>query len=94
MEEKELANVLETLLSVPGMSDPVKIDMKLPRKTVLLLAHVLEKGLTAKKDEKGSAWSEAVGAEQFDEIRQFAGEALQKANLTELSDKLKKFQLR
>lgn len=94
MEEKEMAGVLETLMCVPGMGDQVKIDVKLPRKTVLLLAHIIEKGLSQKKDEKGSAWAEAVGAEQFDEVRQFAGEALQKANLTELNEKLKKYSLR
>lgn len=94
MEEKELANVFETLLSVPGMNDLVKIDMKLPRKTVLLLAHVIEKGLMVKKGEKGSAWSEAVGDEQVSELQQFSEEALQKASLTELNEKLKKLQLR
>lgn len=93
MEQKELASVLETLLSVPGMGEMVKVDAKLPRKSVLLLAHVIEKGLQAKKDEKGSAWSEAVGGDQFDQIRQFSQEALDKAQLGELHEKLKKYQL-
>lgn len=86
--ENELANVLETLLMVPGMNDVVKIDLKLPRTTILLLAQIIEKGLAARKDEKGT-WSEAITQEQENDLKQLATDALERAGLTPLSQKLK-----
>lgn len=88
MNENELANVLETLLMVPGMNDVVKIDLKLPRTTVLLLAQIIEKGLAARKDEKGTWW-EAITTEQVAELQQLATDTLERAGLTPLSQKLK-----
>lgn len=82
MNEKELAKVYETLLSVPGMNDNVKLDLRLPRKTVLMLAQVIEKGLEAKP----------LKTDEQEELRQVATDCLEKAGLTELSNRLQTLQ--
>ncbi|WP_255505129.1 hypothetical protein [Algoriphagus sp. Y33] len=41
MANSSLETIYETLLAVPGMHDTVKIDLKIPRKTVLLLTEVI-----------------------------------------------------
>ena len=43
-----IAKVFETVLSVPGMNDNIKIQLSIPRKNVLLLSKVIERGLTGK----------------------------------------------
>ena len=80
MNERDLAKVYETLLSVPGMNETVKVDLRLPRKTVLMLAQVIEKGLETQSKKPG----------EKEELQQVAADCLAKAGLTELSEKLKK----
>ena len=48
LSTKDVAMIYETLLSSPGMNDAVRIDVKLPRKNVLLLTKVIELGLSLK----------------------------------------------
>lgn len=88
MSEKEMANVYETLLSVPGMNEQVKIDLRLPRKTVLLLAQVIEKGMQVKKGEKETGWTATISNEQSEELKEVVNDCLGKAGLTDLSIKL------
>ncbi len=42
----DVAKVYDTILSMPGMNETVKIDLKISRRNVLLLNNVLERGLT------------------------------------------------
>lgn len=79
MNEKELARVYETLLSVPGMNENVKVDLRLPRKSVLLLTQVIEKGME----------SHSSDADEKQELESVVTNCLAKAGLTELSQKLK-----
>ncbi len=88
MSEKEMGKVYETLLSVPGMNESVKIDLRLPRKTVLLLAQVIEKGMRAKKDEKETGWASSISGDQAKELQEVVNDCLGKAGLTELNGKL------
>lgn len=48
--KNEVAKVFDTVLSIPGMSENVKIDLKISRKNVLLLSHFIEQGLLLEKD--------------------------------------------
>lgn len=48
MATNVLAQVYETLLCSPGMNEAVKVDVKINRKTVLLLSSVIENGLNKK----------------------------------------------
>jgi hypothetical protein len=48
--KNDVAKVFDTVLSIPGMSETVKIDLKISRKNVLLLSCLIEQGLLLEKD--------------------------------------------
>jgi hypothetical protein len=87
--KNEVARVFDTIMSIPGMSESVKIDLKISRKNVLLLSHLIEKGLLLEKDE--SSLLANITADGFDELKNLSQECLQKAGLVELNDKLLSF---
>jgi len=89
MTTSEVAKVYDTVLSIPGMNEAVKIDVKVNRKTVLLLSSVIERGLTAKDAEQSQGLLELIPKETIEEIKNFGEECLNKAGLKELSDKMK-----
>lgn len=84
----EVAQVFDTILSIPGMNEAVRIDLRISRKNVLLLNHVIERGLNAKGDDKGVNVFANVPEETVQEIKAIAADCLQKAGLVELSEKL------
>lgn len=84
----DVAKVFDTILSIPGMNETVKIDMKISRKNVLLLNNVIKRGLAAKDDDKSSNLLATVPSENLQELNSFADDCLTKAGLTELSEKL------
>jgi hypothetical protein len=88
MTKNEVAQVLDTILSIPGMNEVVKIDLKISRKNVLLLNHVIEQGLLAKSDEKTAGILGIAPDENLNDLKLIATECLQKAGLVELSEKL------
>ena len=88
MTTNDVARVFDTILSIPGMNETVKIDLKISRKNVLLLNHVIERGLTAPDDEKSSILVSAITEENLMDLKQLAEECLQKACLAELREKL------
>lgn len=87
----ELAKIYETLLTIPGMNEAVKISLKIPRKNVLLLNQVIERGLLVKAGEEGSGVI-AVNKEATAAIQQIADELLEKSGLAEMKEKLNTFQ--
>ncbi|WP_374175291.1 hypothetical protein [Flavobacterium tructae] len=89
MTTNDVVQVLDTVLSIPGMNEGVKIDLKLSRKNVLLLNHVIERGLSAKDNTKSSILLASISEENLQELKLFGDECLQKAGLIELSEKLK-----
>ena len=82
-----LGAVYETLLCSPGMSELVKIDVKISRKAVLLLNSVIEAGVD-KGNETFLELVKLVPKEDIDELKTFAEESLKKAGLKELSEKM------
>lgn len=84
----DVAKVYDTILSIPGMNETVKIDLRISRKNVLLLNSVIERGLLAKDDDKSSNLLKSVPQETLQELRTLAADCLQKAGLIELSEKL------
>ncbi|MDX6192080.1 hypothetical protein SGQ83_22260 [Flavobacterium sp. Fl-318] len=88
MTTNDVAKVFDTVLSIPSMNDVVKIDFKISRKNVLLLHHVIERGLTAKGDDKPSILLTSVSEENLQDLKLFGEECLLKAGLIELSEKL------
>ncbi len=85
----DVAKVYDTILSIPGMNETVKIDMKISRKNVLLLNSIIKRGLAAKDDDKSSNLFESIPPETLQELQVIADDYLTKAGLTELSEKLK-----
>lgn len=88
MTTNDVAKVLDTILSIPSMNDVVKIDLKISRKNVLLLNHVIERGLSAKDNDKPSILMTTIQEENLQELKLLGEECLQKAGLIELSEKL------
>ncbi|HEX8332700.1 MAG TPA: hypothetical protein VF622_08755 [Segetibacter sp.] len=85
----DVAKVYDTILSMPGMNETVKIDLRISRRNVLLLNSVIERGLTVKNAEDKSAnILDAVSKETLQELSGFSDDCLKKAGLTELSEKL------
>ena len=84
----DVAKVYDTILSIPGMNETVKIDLRISRKNVLLLNSVIERGLLAKDDDKSSNLLKSVPQETLQELKALAADCLQKAGLIELSEKL------
>ena len=85
----DIAQVYDTILSIPGMNDTVKIDLKISRRNVLLLNRVIERGLTNNPEEQTSNLLDIVPEDALRELTLLADDCLKKAGLTELSDKLK-----
>ena len=86
MAISSLETIYETLLAVPGMHDTVKIDLKIPRKTVLLLTDVITRGMEQKSESEKPAIR--ISNESEEELKTIISDCLEKAGLTELSGKL------
>jgi hypothetical protein len=84
----DVAKVYDTIMSIPGMNETVKIDLRISRKNVLLLNAVIERGLTGKEDDKSGNILSSVPEETLKELQSLGKDCLQKAGLTELSEKL------
>lgn len=89
MATNVLSKVYETLLCSPGMNEAVKIDVKINRKTVLLLNNVIELGLTLKDGNQGESLLDLIPKESIDELKIFSEECLNKAGLKDLNEKMK-----
>ena len=82
-----LETIYDTLLAVPGMHDTVKIDLKIPRKTVLLLTEVIAIGMEQKSELGNPAIR--ISKESEEELNTIISESLEKAGLTILNSKLR-----
>lgn len=84
-----LVQVLDTVLTIPGMNQVVKVDLRLSRKNILLLSKVIERGLKA-GDGKGIL--DMISPEVLQELRELPEQLLNKADLADMNEKLKTFQ--
>jgi len=84
--KNEVSKVYDTVLSIPGMSEPVRIDLKTSRKNVLLLSHLIDQGLAQDKD--SSILLSTLSEEGVTDLKNLSKECLQKAGLVELNEKL------
>ncbi|GAB3427974.1 hypothetical protein [Niabella aquatica] len=88
LSEKEVALLYETIMSAPGMNDAVKLDLRIPRKNVLLLVKVIEKGLQIKPGDSLDGLVRASGEGSIESLQQISMELLQKAGLSDMAGKL------
>ena len=86
-----IAKVFETVLSIPGMNDNVKIQLTIPRKNVLLLSKVIERGLAGKERLSDDNILDITSKETLQELDSISDEILKKAGLIEMNEKLKTF---
>ncbi len=93
LSEKEVALLYETLMSAPGMGDRIKLDIRLPRKSVLLLAKVIEKGLQTKPGDTLEGLLLAAGEGSAEQLRELGAEVLAKSGLSNMATKLQILQL-
>jgi len=87
LTENDAAQVFDTILSIPGMNETVKIDLKISRKNVLLLHHVIGRGLTENQGSP-SVLLQRTGQENIAELKQLSADCLARAGLAELNEKL------
>jgi hypothetical protein len=85
----DVVKVYDTILSIPGMNDTIKIDIKMSRRNVLLLYAAIERGLLNEEDDKYNRLLKSVPVETTDDLISVAKDFLQKAGLTELNEKLR-----
>ena len=89
LAKTDVARIYETVLSIPGMNDNIKITLTISRKNILLLSKVVERGLTVKEpDEKSNNVLDIVPKENLQELLLLAADMLDKAGLTEMNQKL------
>jgi hypothetical protein len=88
--KNEMVRMYETMLSLPSMDETVKFSQGIQRKQVLLLSLIIEKGLASENPEIKDLLA-AMPEGATEELKGIAAEYLQKAGLTELSTKLKSF---
>ncbi|RZK33337.1 MAG: hypothetical protein EOO61_15495 [Hymenobacter sp.] len=88
----ELAKFYDMLLTFPGMNEAVKIDLRLSRKSILILSRVIARGIRIQSEDKdGAGILEIVSPDSLEELSGVADELLQKAGLAETNEKLKAF---
>lgn len=65
----------------PGMSEPVRIDLKISRKNALLLHHVIERGLL-ENNGGSSVLLKRMAKENINELRQLSAGCLGSTGLS------------
>ena len=95
LSKSDITRIYETVLTVPGMNEFVKVDLKIPRKNVLLLSKIIERGMGIENSEgkegKETNILDIVPAETIEELKEVSLDLLQKAGLSEMNEKLKAF---
>ena len=94
MNAGEVGKVYGALLCSPGMTDIVKVDLKITRRLILLLAQTIERGIATKNPEANFGMIEAAAKEELEQLTALSKDCLDKAGLGELYEKLKTFQSR
>ena len=88
----DLAKLYETLLTIPGMNNRVKIDLKIPMRSALLLSKIIERGLLGKDlDDSSLQILDLLSPEMTNKLSEIPKVILEKAGLIEMNEKLKNF---
>ena len=90
MNAKELASVYDTIMSIPGMNDQIKIDLKISRRKVLLLTQAIKRALSVTGVEGNPDLIEIASNESKEELLALSADCLQKSGLVDLNERLAK----
>lgn len=88
MGVKNESVLYETLLSLPSMGDTVKFEIKVPRKMVLILAKLIETGLSPEVPVPPGLL-QSFTADDIGNLKAIPNELLHKAGLADFNEKLK-----
>ena len=88
MMKVEVGKVYDTLWSSPGMNEIIKVDLRISRKTVLLLSEVMKKGMNPSSLPEENGILEVAGQSSLQELQELMDTCLEKASLKELNHKL------
>lgn len=92
LQKNEITKIYDTVLSIPGMNQGIKVSLQITRKNLLLLNKVIERGLHGKEaDDKSVSILEMVSEETLEELSGISTQLLEKAGLVEMNEKLKSF---
>lgn len=89
LAKNDVAKIYDTVLSIPGMNETVKLNIQISRKNVLMLTRIIERGLSFQDQEKPGSLMEVFSKESLQELNDFSEECLKKAGLVDLNEKLK-----
>ena len=85
----EAVKIYDTILSIPGMQDEIKLQSRIPRKNVLLLHQLIERGLAPDGEVGNMSLMEVLPKDSVQLIRDTVQDWLRQAGLAELHEKLK-----
>jgi len=92
LPKNEVTKIYETILSIPGMNQSLKVNIQTSRKNLLLLSKVIERGLNeSQTDNKSISILDTISKESLEELKAISTELLSKAGLTEMNEKLSSF---
>ncbi len=86
-----ISKIFDTVLSIPGMNEDIKFNIKLPRKTVFFLSKIIERGLAKSPEKEVPAILDQLPEGVAEEISNVGSELLSKAGLKEMNEKLRYF---
>jgi hypothetical protein len=90
MHKSDIALLYDTILSIPGMNEPVKVHLITSRKNLLLISSVIERGLnTSPEDPAAGSILDVASPELRQELMAISEELLRKGGLYEVHEKLK-----
>ncbi|CAG5010295.1 hypothetical protein DYBT9275_04685 [Dyadobacter sp. CECT 9275] len=88
MNAKDLASVYDTIMSIPGMNEQVKVDLKISRKNALLLHQAIRRAVNQPATDSNPDLIDIATAESKQELMKISEEFLQRTNLMELNEKI------
>lgn len=91
LTKTDIARIYDTILSIPGMNEIVKIDLRISRKNVLLLSHLIDHGLSTVGKEETASLLSSVSTECLNELKTISDDCLEKSGLQDLSERLNSF---
>lgn len=92
MKSVAIQELYQTLLCSPGMSETVKVDVRLSRQTILLLSQIIDSGLKQNGNILQTDLFEVIGKSSVEELQEMVQHCLDKASLSALSQRLVQLQ--